>query len=195
MRKLRRCLGTIPRSTKLVWKLYIPAGISATSTITCLVGANRVSFKKTMAAQAAFAVSERVFSEYRDKVIEEYGDRKDQSIRDKIADEQVKKTAPSPDIIISGPGNVLCCELYTGRYFTSDMETLRRAVNDLNSRLLKHDYATFDDFYHLIGLNQTSSSGHMGWKTPKMLELSFTTVLTEDNRPCLAFEYNYMEPL
>lgn len=181
--------------TKLVWKFYIPAAISASSTIAFIVGANRAEFKKTLAAQTAFAVSERVYSEYRDKVIEEYGERKDQAIRDKIVDEHVKKTAPGPDILVAGTGNVLCCELYTGRYFMSDMETLRKSENELNARLLAHDYATFDDFYDMIGLTRTTNSGNLGWRSTKLMKLEFSTSLTEDGRPCLAFEYNYAEPL
>jgi cell division protein FtsL len=183
------------RRTKLVWKLYIPASISATATVTCIVGANRIGVKKTIAAQAAFAVSERLYSEYRDKIIEEYGAHKDQSIRDQIADEKVKTTAPPGDIMISGPGNVLCCEMFTGRYFTSDMETLRKAENDLNAKILAHDYASFNDFYYMVGLGSTSASSQLGWKSNKLMKLEFSTVLTEDGRPCLAFEYNYTEPL
>lgn len=181
--------------TKLVWKLYIPAGLSAATTITCIVGANRVETKKTIAAQTAFAVSQQVYSDYRDKVIEEYGDRKDQSIRDQIAEDRVKNTAPAGNIMISGPGNVLCCELFTERYFNSDMETLRKSQNDLNAKLLAHDYATFDDFYYMVGLGRTSFSSQIGWKSTKLMQLEFSTVLTEDGRPCLAFEYNYTEPL
>lgn len=181
--------------TKLVWKLYIPPAISAVSTIGFIIGANRVELKKTIAAQTAFAVSERVYSEYRDKVIEEYGEHKDQSIRDSIAAERVKSTSPGQDLLMIGPGNVLCCEMYTGRYFSSDMETLRKAQNELNSKLLHHDYATFDDFYEMIGLARTSSSGQLGWKSTKLMGLEFSTVLTDDGRPCLTFEYNYVEPL
>lgn len=181
--------------TKLVWKLYIPTAISAVTTIACVAGSNRVSTNKTIAAQTAFAVSQRVYSEYRDKVIEEYGERKDQSIRDQIAEDRVKATAPDSGLVIAGSGAVLCCELFTGRYFNSDMETLRRAQNDLNKRLLTHDYATFDDFYYDVGLPRTSSSGQIGWKSSKLMEMVFSTVLTEDGRPCLAFEYNYTEPL
>lgn len=181
--------------TKLVWKLYIPAGIATGSTIICIIGANKTEAKKTLAAQTAFTVSERVYSEYRDKVIEEYGRNKDQSIRDKIADERVKETAPSKDLVIAGPGNVLCCELFTGRYFNSDMETLRKSENKLNKKLITHDYATMDDFYYMVGLSRTTTSGQLGWRSSKLMELQFSTVLTEDGRPCLAFEYNYTEPL
>lgn len=182
--------------TKVVWKLYIPTAVSATSTIICIVAANRVEASKTLAAQTAFTVSQQLYSEYRDKVVEQFGANKDQSIRDSIAQERVlKEPPPASDILISGPGNVLCCEQFTGRYFTSDMETLRKAQNDLNSRLLSQDYATLYDFYYMIGLGATSYSEQLGWKSDKLMELQFSTVLTDDGRPCLSFDYNYTTTL
>jgi Family of unknown function (DUF6353) len=181
--------------TKLVWRLYIPAGISTATTIGCIVGANRVGTKKAIAAQAALAFTERAYSEYRNKIVEEFGERKDQSIRDQVIAEQVKNTAPAPDILVSGPGHILCCELFTGRYFISDMEKLRKAQNELNARLLKHDYATLDDWYYLIGLPETTESGNIGWTSDKLMELQFSSALTEDGRPCITFEYNYRKLL
>ena len=186
----------IKERAKLVWKCYIPAAISATSTIVCIAGSNRLGARKTIAAQTAFAVSERLYSDYRDKVIEEFGARKDQTIRDTIAAERVKKNPPpSQDILVTGPGNVLCCELFTGRYFASDIESLKKAQNELNARLLKHDYATLDDFYYLLNLGTTQYSGEMGWKSDKLMDMEFSTVLTDDGRPCLAFSYNYTTSL
>ncbi len=180
----------------MTWKLYIPAAASGVVTIACIVGTARVSNKRAAAAQAAFVLTERAYSEYRNKVIEEYGERKDQTIRDSIAEDRVKNnTPPSAEVLVTGPGNVLCCELHTGRYFASDMETLRKAQNDLNSRLLGQDSSSLDDFYWLIGLNGTSNSSDLGWNSDKLMSLEFTTVLTEDGRPCLAFEYNYIRPI
>jgi hypothetical protein len=181
--------------TKLVWKLYIPTGISCVTTIGCVVGANRIESKKTLAATTALAFTERAYSEYRDKVVEEFGVRKDQSIRDKVVAEHVKSTAPSQEVLVTGPGNVLCCELFTGRYFTSDMETLRRVTNNLNAKMLTHDYATLTDFYYHVGLPQTSESSRIGWESSRLMELIFSTALTEDGRPCITFEYNYTKLL
>lgn len=178
------------RRTKLVWKFYVPAGVATGSTILCIIGASKAEARKTIAAQTAFAVSQRMYSEYRDKVIEEYGANKDQSIRDKIADERVSESPPK-EIIVAGSGSVLCCELYTGRYFNSDMESLRKAQNDINAMLLSQDYATFDDFYYIIGLSRTKTSNRTGWTSNRLMELQFSTVLAEDGRPCLAFDYNY----
>lgn len=180
--------------TRLVWRLYIPTGICATSTIVCIVGANRVQAKKTLAAQAAFAITERAYSEYRDKVIQEFGNDKDKSIRDSIAEDRVNK-GPAQDIIISGSGSVLCCEIFTGRYFNGDIESLRKAVNQINHRALANDYATFDDFYYLIGIGQTKESNRLGWTSSRLLELEFTSILTNDGTPCLAFDYNYYSVL
>jgi len=188
--------GILIEKTQLVWKLYIPTAVSATTTIVCIIGANRVEVKRTLAAQTAFTVAQRAFDQYREKVIDEIGPGKDQSIRDQIARERVLSSPPpSQEVLVTGPGNVLCCELFTKRYFTSDMETLRKAQNDLNHKLISQDYATFDDFYYMVGLPQTSSSGHLGWKSAKILVLEFTTLMTEDGRPCLAFDYNYFEPI
>ena len=179
---------------KLVWKLYIPTAASGAVTIGSIIGSERISNKRGAAAQAAFVLTERAYNEYRGKVIEEIGERKDQAIRDQIAEEKVKSNPP-PATIISGPGNVLCCELLTGRYFTSDMETLRKAVNDLNAHLLKHDRASLQDWYDMIGLQPTTYSDEMGWHSDRQMELEFTSILAEDNRPCLAFDYNYYRPL
>lgn len=182
--------------TPLVWKLYIPTVASGAVTIGCIAGSTKISKRRISAAQAAFVLSERAYSEYRDKVIQEYGQRKDQAIRDEIAEDRVKKTPPpSADILVVGPGNVLCCELYTGRYFPSDMETLRRTANDLNAHLLKHDRASLEDWHDMIGLSPTTLAGDLGWHSDRLMELVFTTVLTEDGRPALAFDYNYVRPL
>ena len=181
--------------TRLVWKLYIPSAIAVTSTVVCIVGTNRMGAKKIAAVNAVLAVTERAYSDYRDKVVEELGPRKDQSIRDKVVSDRIANTpSPSQDVLVTGPGNILCCELFTMRYFASDMEKLRRAQNDLNARLLKHDYATFDDFYYIIGLSPTTTSGNLGWTSDKLMELVFSTALSDDGRPCITFEYNYTKP-
>lgn len=182
--------------TRLVWKLYIPSTISTVSTVACVIGANRMETKKTIAANAVLAVTERAYSDYRNKIVEELGPRKDQSIRDKVvADQITNNPPPSQEVLVTGPGNVLCCELFTMRYFACDMEKLRRANNELNSKLLKHDYATLDDFYYMLGLSPTTTSGNIGWQSDKLMDLIFSTTLSDDGRPCITFEYNYTKTL
>lgn len=182
---------------KLIWKYYIPAGMSAAFTITAIIGAQKAGVRKTAAAQAAFAVTERAFSEYREKVVEEIGEQKERKIHDKTMQDRVSNNPPPEHIVaMSGTGSCIFREDFTGRYFVSTMETVKKSVNELNSKLLRDDRAYLDDFYHLVGLGMTQQGGEYGWETPRLLELRFTTSTVEDRDvPCFVFTYNYVKPI
>jgi hypothetical protein len=180
---------------KVVWKNYIPTAIVGSATIGCIVAAQKVGAKKAVAAQAAFVVSERLFSEYKEKVAEQIGTKKEKAIRDAIAQDKVTKDNPdSKQVIVTGSGVVLCCEGYTGRYFNSDMESLRKAENTINSKLISHDYASLSDLYYLLKIPETAVSDKLGWDSGRLLQLDFSTTLTPAGQPCLVFNYNYVKP-
>lgn len=180
---------------KLLWKSYIPVAVTATATVGCIIAAQKSGNRRTAAAQAAFAVTERAFSEYRDKVVEEIGEHKERSIRDKLAQDRVDKIPPSEAMLLmSDAGKVIFRENFSGRDFICDMETVRKAVNELNARLLREDYATLDDLYHILGLPQTAQSPYFGWKTPRLMELSYSTTISM-GKPVIVFDYNYVDEL
>lgn len=181
--------------TKQVWRLYIPASISGAVTIGCIVGASRTNSKRATAAFTAYSVTERAFNEYREKVAEQIGKGKEQKIRDEVAQDEVNKHPLTREVILAGSGEVLCYELFTGRYLKSDMESLRKAENRINSLINSTRYVTLDEFYDLIGLDHTSVSNVIGWDSDKLLELKFSAVLGRNNEPCIAFDYNYIKPL
>lgn len=180
----------------IVWRLYIPTGISGVATITCIVAATKVGSRRTAAVAAAYSITEKAFEEYREKVTETIGENREKTVRDKLAQGKVDKNPPSEkQLLLAGPGNVLCCELFTGRYFNSDMESLRKAQNNINAKLLRELYASLSDFYYMLGVPYTSNSSDIGWTSDRLMELYFSTVLTEDGRPCITIEYNYTKPL
>lgn len=178
------------------WRVYIPPVVTGTVTIACIFSATRTANKRTAAMTAAYSLSERALVEYKEKVIEKLGERKDQSIRDDLAQDKVSKTAPGRDVMLVGSGTVMCCELHTGRYFLADMETLRRAEVEINDRLIRCDYASLAEFHTQIGVSPTQNAGDFGWTHDRgLLKLEFSTVLSEQERPCIAFGYNYLQAL
>lgn len=181
---------------KIVWRHYIPPVIVGTAAITCIIGATRIGNRRTAAFTAAYSISERAFSEYKEQVAEKLGERKEQTIRDGAAQKKVSDLASSPDLVIVGQGPVPICELHTGRFFFADMETLKRAQNEINDRILKCDYANLSEFYTQVGQPPTESSSDFGWTRDRgLLNLEITTTLMNESRPCLAFSYNYLEAL
>lgn len=180
------------------WKYYIPPAISGAVTIGCIICANRGGSKRAAAAATAYSLAERAFNEYKEKVVEQFGENKEQKLRDDLAQDQVNKNPPpesSNQVVVVGPGQVLCREAYTGRYFKSDMETLRRVTNEINSKAIQELYVSLSEFYYLIGLEMTSQSDYFGWSFEKVMELRYSSCLTPSGEPCLSFEYNYVKPL
>lgn len=187
-------------TAKLVWKNYIPPVASGAVTIGCIVAASRGHSRRTAAALATYSLTQKAFDEYREKVAEQVGKNKEQRIRDDLAQDRVLedgriKDGRTSEIIMWGYGEVICCELLTHRYFKSDMESLRRAENIINSKINRELYVTLDELYDVLDLPNTSQSDKMGWDSNKLLEFKFTSVLTQDGEPCLAFDYNYIAPL
>lgn len=177
---------------KIVWKKYIPATISGALTVTCIIMGNRVSSKRIAAAYSLLSVSEKAFDEYKAKIVEQIGPKKEQAVRDAIAQDRVNQ---GQTVVVAGTGTVLCYEMCTGRYFNSDIETIRKAQNTVNAQMFRENEATLNDLYYLLGIPQTSYSSKTGWTSDKLLEISFSAVMAEDGKPCLAFEYNYLKPL
>jgi hypothetical protein len=175
----------------LVWKTYIPTAGTAVVTVACIVGANRIGSRRAAAVAAAYSISEKAFTEYKEKVVEKMGETKEQRVRDEVAQDRIAKNpVGGREIIITGNGNVLCYDMYSDRYFESDMETLKKAQNDLNYTILNDLYASLGDFYDLIGLSTTPYSDEVGWTSEKKLDIRFSTSLSEDQRPCISLDFS-----
>lgn len=174
---------------RLVWHLYIPAAGTLTFTIASIIFANRIGMRRAAAMAAAYSVSERAFAEYKEKVVERIGKQRETNIRDEIAQERIDRTI-SKEVIMTDGGSVLCFDTMSGRYFESDMERIRKAQNDINYQILNDTYATLHDFYNFIGLPPTRYSNEVGWGSTKLLEIQFSTCLSENNRPCISIDYS-----
>lgn len=179
---------------ELVWREFVPAAGVAVMTITCIIGATRIGNRRAAALAAAYGITERAFTEYKEKVIERIGPAKEQSVRDEIAQDRVRANPATTQVIITGNGEVLCYDAYTGRYFNSTMETIKKAQNLVNYRVNNDFYASLSDFYEAVGLPTTTMSDEVGWNANKLLEIRFSTTMSEDDRPCIHIEFA-VEPI
>ena len=173
----------------LVWREYVPAASMAIVTSACIISANRIGTRRAAALATAYSVSERAFVEYKDKVIEKFGEKKEQQVRDEIAQDRVNRQPASQQVIIVGNGDVLFRDAFSGRYFNSSVEKVQRAENDTNYQVLHQGYASLSDFYERVGLPATSASEEVGWNNDKMLEVERSVTVSEDGRPCISIDF------
>lgn len=182
---------TARENAEFVWRLYIPAAAMGFLTVASIISANRIGSRRAAAVAAAYTLMERGFEEYREKMKEKLGSNKEQLARDEIAQARVNANPSESQMVIIGRGTVLCYEMFTGRYFYSDMESLRKAQNDINWQVNNTFYASLTDFYDLLGLPSTGISDDVGWNADRLMELKFSAVVQQDSgRPAIAFSYS-----
>ncbi len=175
----------------LVWKEYIPAVGMLVLSVTCIIGANRIGTRRAAAVAAAYKLSEQAFVEYKTKVIDKLGNNKEREIRDEIAQDRVDRNPVSDStVVVVGGADVLCFEAYTGRYFMSNMETLKKAQNDVNYMVINNMYASLSEFYSRVGLPTTDISDNVGWNCDSMMELEFSATVADDGRPAIVVTFH-----
>ena len=176
---------------KTAWKCYIPAALTCVTSTACLIGASSVHLKRNAALATAYKLSESAISEYKDAVIDKIGEKKEQTIRDKVAEEKMKKNpVSSSEVFITEKGNTLCYDTISGRYFKSDIDRIKRAENAINKQLLDEMYVSLNDLYDELDLDHTKLGDELGWKIDDgLVELYFSSQLADDGTPCVVMDF------
>lgn len=177
---------------KACWKCYIPAAVGGAASIAVLIFANRAGEQQRAALSAAYTLAETSLSEYRHKVEEKFGKRKEESVCDDIAKDKIAANPlSSKEVIVTGKGECLCYDSISGRYFKSEVEALRRAENVLNLRLRNEMFISLNELYSEINLPPIDAGEKLGWNIDKgYIELRFTYGPAENDEPCLILTYD-----
>lgn len=172
------------------WRDYLPAGLCGVTTIACIFGANQIGLKRSAALLNAYQLVDKAFGEYKDVVLEQIGKNKELKVQEEVAKREIDANPVSDaQVIIVGGGDQLCYDSLTGRYFKSDVEAIRGAENEIKRRVLTDMYASHNEFYNLLGLEEVGVGDELGWNIENLPELVFTSHLASDGRPCLAIGY------
>ena len=177
---------------KVAWKPYVPAAIAGVAGVACIIGASSVSAKRNAALMTAYKLSETAIAEYKAKVIETIGEKKEKVVREKLAEDKVKNDpVTKKEVFITNKGNTLCYDYQSGRYFESDIDKIKKAENELNKRMLNEMYISLNEFYDELGLKPTKLGSQMGWNLDGgLIELEFSSQIADDGRPCLVIDFS-----
>ena len=184
---------TAGETVKATWKYYIPAAVTSVTSTMCLIGSNSVQARRTAAIATAYKLSETALAEYKEKVVETIGEKKEKILREEIASEKAtKQNASENTVYITGGGTTLCLDPISMRLFESDINAIKRAQNEINEKMLvsPFGYASLNEFYDELGLEATSQGDEMGWNVSTgKVKIDFSAGLTKDDRPCIVLDY------
>lgn len=178
---------------KKVGPVYAPSAAVCVVSIGCIIGGTRVGAKRSAAWATAYALSENAMKDYQAKVIETFGEKKEQAVRDDIAKDKIKNDPVTNKevIITSGNNNTLCYDMISGRYFMSDIETLRRVENKLNKKLMSEMFISLNEYYYEVGLRCTEQGDNLGFNiNDGLIDLEFSAQIADDGRPCICVSFH-----
>ena len=179
---------------KPIIKAYWPSILLIVLSSACMIGSHMMDKKKQAVLAAALTTSNAALSEFQKKAIEKIGEKKVTEIKESIVQDKLDKTPVNKDkVIITGAKNkVLMFDNYSGRYFESDIETIRRAVNKLNRNLPDESFVTLNELYSEIGIPEIDLGDQLGWHADYdggKFEEVVTAKVTEDGEPCVVITY------
>lgn len=176
---------------KTVIPMYIPMAITEVASIALILLGNRMNAKRYAALSAAYTLSETAFKEYKNKVIEKIGEKKELAVRDDICKDKIQANPiTNNEVIITGAGKTLFYDTISGRYFEHDLEGVKKIQNELNAKLLSEMYISLNELYYELGLKCTEQGNQLGFNIDDgLIDFTFSAQMAEDGRPCIALGY------
>lgn len=187
-----RVLGLVD-TVKAVWKCYIPTVITGGLTIACFIAAYKSGSAKQAAIASAYSLVEKTLKDYQEKVIEIVGEDKDKEIKDAVAKKWIDETK-SEEIIPFGNGVHLCYDSISGRYFKSDVESIRSKMNDFNHELNGDYYSDLNYWYIILDLPSIAIGHMLGWNANRLMDINFSSQIAPNGEPCIVLDYGTSQP-
>lgn len=156
---------TVKKWTELA-KLYLPSLVLGALAVSAVIGGHRLLSKRNAALTAAYALLEKKFGEYRERVAGVIGEEKESEIARQLSSSEGVAEGDSNLETILGNDHV---RLYTeshNRWFT-DLKLaeawLMSQQNFANDLLRVKGYMFLNDVYDILGFPRTSTGQLVGW--------------------------------
>lgn len=156
--KYEKVLATAP--------IYIPTILMGTTTIICILSANKLNKERQAMLTSAYAYLNNSYNEYKTTVKELYGDDADDKIQAEIAKKRYEER-----LIPEDSEKKLFYDQFSKRYFETTEEDLLKAIYNLNRQYSMYGEITLNDFYKKLDLEETDYGGVLGWSYARDLEL------------------------
>jgi len=179
---------------ELTWRCYIPTAAMALVTTACIIGSNTINLRRNAALASLFSITEMTLKEYQAKVVDKIGANKEEKIRGELAQDKLDKNPlEEKTVIMTNRGSMLCYDSLSGRYFYSDIESIRKSLNDFNKRLMHDMTIPLNELYADLGLEPIEIGAQTGWVIEKgLVDVYFGAKLTKEGQPCIVLEHRNM---
>ena len=160
-------------------KLYAPAIILGAASLSCLLASNNILRKRNAALAAAYATIDNSFKEYRNRVIDRFGEEVDkelkynvkaQEIEETVTDKNGKEKTVKKTVKVANPNE----HSEYARFFDDgctgweknseyNLMFLNAQQNYANDLLKAKGYLFLNEVYDMLGIPKTKAGQVVGW--------------------------------
>lgn len=161
-------------------RLYAPAVLVGVTSIGCLLASNDIMRKRNVALAAAYTAVDNSFKNYRNNVIERFGEKLDKELRYNIKVKEIEKRIQNEDgtetvvkekvEVTDGPNKYSeFARIFDDgcKGWTKDPETNLMTVTSVqrwaNQKLKTDSYLFLNDVYDALGFQRTKLGQMVGW--------------------------------
>lgn len=168
----------IQTGVKIV-KLYAPAVILGTLSITSILASNNILRKRNVALAAAYSAVDTGFKEYRSRVVERFGEEVDKELKynikakkieETVIDDNGKEIKVEKEVKIGGPNLASPYARFfdeSSSAWEKDSEYnlmfLRAQEQYANDKLRANGYLFLNEVYTMLGIPRTKAGQIVGW--------------------------------
>ena len=147
--------------------------------------------KRYAALMGLYALGNQAFQEYRESIDEVLDDKTKEEVKQRVTSKAVHRNEDDLDGALGDLREMtLCYDSFSGRFFQSDIESIRRAENECNKGLIAHNYGSLNELYSLMGLGGVGAGEDIGWNSDNLLNIGYNSILTERGVPAMSIDFH-----
>lgn len=185
-----------------VAKLYLPAVALGALSLTAIIKSHDILKKRNVALAAAYTAADKGFKEYRNRVVERFGNDVDKELRYNVKAKEFERKVVNDDgteETVVETVNVASVDEVSdfARYFNKDcagwsdnaeknLFFLKRQQDFANELLEAKGYLFLNDVYSMLGIPQSKAGQVVGWAYDKdvvaKIDFGIYTINREENQ-------------
>ena len=163
---------TFIEEVKVVAPIYAPSIVVGAATIGCIFGSNFLNKKQLAALAGAMGLLQANFKRYREEVVHEVGEEKEEEIWKAAKEPTTKTISEQESKFVDTTGLTFFIDSLTDEGFYTDKSTVESAILKLNRKLAlsPNQTVTLNAFRHDLELHPTNFGNIVGWSKIDMDE-------------------------
>ena len=163
---------TFIEEVKVVAPIYAPSIVVGAATIGCIFGSNFLNKRQLVALAGAMSILQANFKRYREEVVHEVGEEKEEEIWKAVKEPTTKTISEQESKFVDTTGLIFFIDSLTDEGFYTDKSTVESAILKLNRKLTlsQNHTVTLNEFRHDLELHPTNFGNIVGWSKIDMDE-------------------------